>query len=623
MKLRMNSLSVRLFICFFICSLLLLVLLTWMSYKHSAEQINAKVGEVALKNVTQAREHLDLLLKGYISLSKSVIGNPDIQRIIAQSQTNPALHTINERTITNVLGAIYYSWNDVVGIHVISNEGAVYSYGSKMTQAIDPKWRELDWYEQISESNGDMVWLGIEPQSIIDLNERQPVFAFGRRLFDLNQTKPTGIVLVEMRSEMIENILINLDITEKGNQYIVDSNNTIVAVNDPGKVGGNAIILWPELHEEECEILTEDHQNLIVIAKQAQADWRIVSVTPKSALMVEINETKQFFLFMLGILVVLSFGLALIISRNISAPVKQVIREMRHVERGNFDIMLQVKSYDEINVLVAGFNRMVHQVNMLVERVRIVSESEKNAELQGLQSQVNPHFLYNTLDMIYWMLDEKDNERLGNVILALSQMFRYSSNWEEASEITLRDELAQIENYMFIIQTKMDDELRYETQINKEWLNMKLPKMTLQPIVENAVIHGLNKSDSNRQGIIRIETEKIGNYLLIHIEDNGRGITEEKLRMVTDSLSQITSQIATKEMALYDQPDDSLQLESHEPVDIPLSGIGLDNVHRRLVLRFGSDCGLRLQNIEGQGTRVSIMVPFPCESESSDKEDNS
>ncbi|RXZ83191.1 sensor histidine kinase [Paenibacillaceae bacterium] len=614
MKIRFNSLSVRLFILFFICSLILLILLTATYYKRSTAQINVKVGEIALKNVSQASEHLDFLLKSYISLSKSVIGNPDIQRLIARGETNPALQTINERTITNVLGAIYYSWDDVAGIHVISNEGAVYSYGSKMTQVIDTSWPGRDWYDALRRSNGDMVWLGIKPQSIIDLNERQPVFAFGRQLFDLNQTRPIGIVLVEMRSTMIQNILANLNIAGNGSQYIIDRDNALVAMSEAVLTSELAIDPWHQLKEDEYGAIIEKNEHFIVLAKQKQAEWSIVSITPKTEVMAEVNETTQFLLMMLTILVVLSLGLALFISKTISAPVKQVIREMRHVERGNFDIMLQVKSFDEINVLAAGFNRMVNRINSLVERVRTVSESEKNAEIHSLQSQVNPHFLYNTLDMIYWMLDEKDNERLGDVILALSRMFRYSSSWEETSGITLHDELEQIESYMFIIQTKIGDSLRYETNIEERWLAMKLPKMCLQPIVENAVIYGLHNLEDDREGVIRIETEQQDQYMFIHITDNGEGMTEPKLQQLTESLWQITKQIASRQLAIDDQSDKAGLLLSSMPSKESLSGIGLENVHRRLALRFGAEYGLRLRSVEGQGTRVTIAVPYLHES---------
>src|SRR5690606_10134560 len=134
------------------------------------------------------------------------------------------------------------------------------------------------------------------------------------------------------------------------------------------------------------------------------------------------------------ILIVAATVLATFVSRSFSSPFKRLIQQMKMVELGNFKGEVQVRSYYEINVLVGSFNRMVQQMDVLIERIKLASISEKNAQLQALQSQVNPHFLFNTLDMIYWMLDERENDRLGRVILALSRIFRYSSDWEEASK---------------------------------------------------------------------------------------------------------------------------------------------------------------------------------------------
>jgi two-component system sensor histidine kinase YesM len=256
---------------------------------------------------------------------------------------------------------------------------------------------------------------------------------------------------------------------------------------------------------------------------------------------------------------------------------------MKHVEQGHFDVMLQVHSFDEINELAAGFNQMVRRVNGLIERVKIISDSEKNAQLHVLQSQVNPHFLYNTLDMIYWMLDEKEHEQLGNVVLSLSNMFRYSSNWEHASQVTLADELEQIGHYLYIIQMRLGGRLSFETDIDPQWLALRLPKMTLQPILENAIIHGLDKQSPDREGIIRITTQTQGERLFIHVEDNGAGMEPGRLRHVMDSLGDSN-------------------------VESP-KGIGLGNVHRRLAMRFGQEYGLRLESVPGQGTRVSVVVP--------------
>src|SRR5690606_18953109 len=133
----------------------------------------------------------------------------------------------------------------------------------------------------------------------------------------------------------------------------------------------------------------------------------------------------------------------------------------------------------------------VQRMDELIKRIKLSSVSEKNAQLQALQSQVNPHFLYNTLDMIYWMLDEKGNERLSRVILSLSQMFRYSSNWEEASQTTLRQELEEIRHHLTSGGSRRNVRVQAEIEVDENWLDVVLPKLTTQPVIENAVKYGL------------------------------------------------------------------------------------------------------------------------------------
>lgn len=609
-KLWNNTIGARLFILFFGFSLALLILLTSVYYNRATKQINGKVGDVAVRSTMQASAHLDLLLKGYNTLSKSIAGNPEIQRLASRVENNRALQMINERTLINALGAIFYSWDDVVGIHVISNSGAVYSYGSGMAQAVDMHYRARDWYFEIGGSSGETVWLGLQPQSVIDMNERKPVFAFGRQLYDLNRAKSAGIIVVEMNPRSVLNILGNLRLSEHSEQAIVAKSNTIVAHDEFGRLGTSLAIPEEALHGNSPVQSLSSDSDLIVASEMVQADWRLVSVIPKRDLTVELNETKQFFLLILSLVVVLSAALALFLSRAIATPLKKLISEMKRVEQGDFEASLEVKSFEEINVLVYVFTRMVQRVNGLIRRVAVVSESEKNAQLHSLQSQVNPHFLYNTLDMIYWMLDEKDQTQQGEIVHALSHMFRYSSNWDSAATVTLAEELEQIDRYLFIIKTRLDGNLRYETKIDPKWLKLRLPKMILQPIVENAVIHGLDRSMSEAVGTICLSTELAGGTLFIHAADNGAGIEAAQLRMLQLRLAQISEEERTRASSQeYMHPDEHADVSAAATdVDSDI-GIGMGNVHRRLVLRYGSHYGLTIDSEAGKGTRVTLMVP--------------
>lgn len=564
----------------------ILLSVSLLYYNRTTEQLHEKISDLSQKNVAQTAGLFTLLYKGYDALSKSLSNNFEMVRLLNEKTDEPAVAYINEQTITNIIGSIFYSRDDLVGIHVITDKGKIYNYGNYMN-VVDPDYRATDWYKQLKASSGKMVWLGVYEHSLIDQVEDSPVFAFGRQIFDLNEHKPIGIVLYETNPEPVLDALDNLKLGEHSQVYLMSQDGRFVSsATDPTPAVENL----PALPAYEKVMVKQEADRLIVASKLSFSGWWVMSITPDQDLNVELVELKRYLLIVISVLILVSTLIAFIVSRTISSPLKKVIREMRQVEVGNFRGMVKVSSYQEINILVAAFNRMVRRIEELIERVKLSSVSEKNAELHALQSQVNPHFLYNTLDMIYWMLDEEGNEQLGELVLSLSSMFRYSSHWEDGAEVTLAEELEQTGHYLAIISIRLEGRLQIVTDIRECWLGFKLPKMTVQPVIENAVKHGLEPLD--RRGILKVYTCEEDNILKLVIEDNGNGMTEAELQRLLDSL------------------------DDRGPREPSKGGIGLQNLHRRLQHMFGDSYGLQIQSYPGTGTRVSILLPPAGEGDS-------
>ena len=192
--------------------------------------------------------------------------------------------------------------------------------------------------------------------------------------------------------------------------------------------------------------------------------------------------------------------------------------------------------------------------------------------------------------MIYWMMDEKGNDRLGDLVLSLSHMFRYSSHWEDGTAVTLREEVEQIGHYLTIIQTRLEGRLQVEIDIDEKWMDIAIPKMTVQPIIENAVKHGLESLD-RLPGLLKVYTRATGQTLRILIEDNGNGMSKKELERLVASLS------------------------GEAPTGKSKGGIGLQNLHLRLKYMFGEAYGLEIGSELGAGTIVSIVLPLLKEGE--------
>ncbi|MNX43552.1 Sensor histidine kinase YpdA [compost metagenome] len=580
-----HSINHRLFLLFLFCMSAIVLIVSLLYYNRNTEQFHEKISDLAQKNVSQTVGLFDLLYKGYDSLSKTLSNNFDMVRKLNENYTEPAMAYITEQSITNMIGAIFYSRDDLVGIHVITDKGKIYNYGNYIN-VVDPHYREQEWYNQIQQSSGKMVWLGVFPHSLIDQNQSLPVFAFGRQIFDLDEHKRIGIVLYETNPKPIIAALDNLKLGQHSSVYVVSKGGRMVSTSVTPQPKPEVPI--PDLGNEKKVVVQQDNGHLLIASRLPFTDWSVVSITPDKDLNVELMQMKRYLLIVISILIIVSALIASIVSKTFSSPLKRLIREMKQVEMGNFRGELNVTSYQEINILVASFNRMVRQIGELIERVKISSVSEKNAELHALQSQVNPHFLYNTLDMIYWMLDEKGDgdEQLGEIILSLSHMFRYSSHWKEGAEVTLREEFEQISHYLNIILFRLDGRLKVETETDDQWMDIRIPKMTLQPVIENAVKHGL-ESLGSRQGILRVTAREDGQNLNIMIADNGCGMEPADLERLIASL------------------------DEKRPSGKGPGGIGLQNLHLRLKLMFGEEYGLRIYSIPGEGTTVTIVIPLP------------
>lgn len=591
--------------------LVLVLLLSVLYYQKTTQIIHSKISDLAEKNISQTVGLFDLLLQGYDSITKSLNSNFEMLRLIQDRDTNKdeAVSIINERTITNILGAIYYSRDDIVGIHVITNAGKNYNYERGFHSVMDTNYPSSVWYRKLQDSSGEMVWLGLFQGSVINQFQKDPLFIFGRKLYDLTDHRVIGVMLIETNPQPILAALSNVTISPNSLVYIVDRENRMIASTAEEKVIPPSFSGLPR--PQSNEIIVDDRTDqLIVAAKAKMSDWTVFGLTPKGDINAEVVKTREYLYVVIVVLVILSTALASLISRNIASPLKLLIREMKQVEMGNFKGSVTVKSFEEINSLVSSFNRMVNRMDELIERITLSSMSEKNAELQALQSQVNPHFLYNTLDMIYWMLDERENDRLGKVILALSHMFRYSSDWQEASKTTLRQELDQMRHYITIIESRLEGRVSTDIQIDSDVLDVILPKMTLQPIIENAVKYGLEPL--SEPGNLRVFTEVHEQELHIIIKDNGVGIQESTLEEMQELLRADTAEAGGLVASMkIEQHISSSSVQTASPSVKTRRGIGLTNVHRRIALMFGDAYGLRIHSKQGEGTTVIIVMPLP------------
>jgi two-component system, sensor histidine kinase YesM len=321
----------------------------------------------------------------------------------------------------------------------------------------------------------------------------------------------------------------------------------------------------------------------------------IIIQMPNHVLLEGLNEVRREQLIMIAIALVLMMIPLLYVSNNILQPLKKFMRLMGEVslgEKKHLSKRIQVEGYAEMIIMASRFNDMLTEIENLTERLlesdRVLYETElikRRAELALLQSQINPHFLYNTLESIKGLAAEEGSKQTFALTRALALFFRCSI--KEADMVSLEREWMIVKNYIFIQQTRFGKRLRVEYDIPEECLPCMVPKMILQPIVENAIKHGIEPLE--RTGLLMIKGYRDGGGLHLSVEDNGMGILPEKLEGIQNT---IESRPGT-----------------HVHDGDPAAGIGLANVHARIRMIFGEPYGIKMMSESQVGTTVSLTLP--------------
>ncbi|MCR5420894.1 MAG: sensor histidine kinase [Lachnospiraceae bacterium] len=284
----------------------------------------------------------------------------------------------------------------------------------------------------------------------------------------------------------------------------------------------------------------------------------------------------------LGLLIVL---ISYIISQSITRPIRELCKITQIVASGNLEVKAGINTSAEISILSSSFNEMITRIKKLLEQVRTEQESLRKTELALLQSQINPHFLYNTLDTIVWLAEANDQSRVVSMVESLSKFFRTSLG-QGKDEVSLKNELEHVRSYLEIQQVRYQDILDYSIEVPEELYDSPIPKITLQPLVENALYHGIK--NKRGKGLIQITGETRNKCIYIYIQDNGIGMSKERLEKISKRMN--------------------------SPQSIDSSGeedemFGLYNINERIKLKFGVRYGIHIDSTYGEGTTVTLLLP--------------
>ena len=416
--------------------------------------------------------------------------------------------------------------------------------------------------------------------------ERPWVITLSRGIRNYTGTEAEdGVVFLDLNYSAISELCAQSSMGDKGYVFILDQNGNIVYHPQQQQ-------LYNELQTENISLVMNAKSDIVTVGKGddekiyalSHSDitgWTIVGCMNMSELLRNSRQTRSIYVLVAVGLIIVALLISSLIARNITLPIQKLRDSMKSVQKGNFDIEdIEVISDNEIGSLTRSFNVMTHRIRELMEQNVKEQEQKRKIELKALQSQINPHFLYNTLDSIVWMIEGERYKDAVFMITQLASLFRISLS-RGKTIISVEDEIKHAKNYMNIQKIRYKNSFAIDFSIEEEILHCCTVKLVVQPLLENAIYYGVEGMDG--EGEIHVKGYRKEDDIYIEVSDNGLGMPQD-----------MVEQLLT----------DNNRVRKHG------SGVGVINVHNRIRLRFGKPYGLEIESMPDEGTTIRIHLPY-------------
>ncbi len=520
---------------------------------------------------------------------------------------NPSLSD-GERAleVVNALNKVMAQSKHIASTRFVDMNGQIYSvyYNQEKTLRNDAQY-----YTQMSiipqDKLRDLRVLRTTEESNICINTDDFIFVLVRNYMDTTSmdraySTALGTIFVDINVNVLDDLVNKIDL-EKGKLYVCNPQEEHYVYSESRKDymdGRNPLGKKVMSHLVGNEGYEKIDGNWIFYAQIADTDeYAVLKVSDAEAMGYYFSNRTMMVVILLFSCIFLVL-LYIMFSTRMSAPIRKVQNAMKQVESGQMDVRLEINTHDEMEIIADGFNKMVERLNDYINQVYVARICQKDAELNALKMQIQPHYLYNTLDVIRMTALEEKDEKTAELLECLAHQLRYVMG-EHTDCIVLRDELQALREYFVIMKVRYEGRIQLNIQVSDEDVELYIPKLLLQPVVENAIRHGLREKDG--EGTVAIRVERKEDHLEIVVMDDGVGMEEEQVQIMQETLEH-------PEIGLVD-PNGRLS-------------VGMKNVYDRIKLNCGKEYGFKIESFLGVGTIVTYRLPIweePENVESSDR----
>ncbi|WP_240418272.1 cache domain-containing sensor histidine kinase [Paenibacillus periandrae] len=590
----------KLFLSYLIVILISLTSVGVFTYRTSSNELDQLVENQLSQVVGNAVHHTDLYIRTYERSMVSLLNSNDVKRFIdlPTGEKGFPYYEIRKLIKELLIEPVFIRNPEIANIFMISfHDNAMYFYNDSSGESFDNEQvkQQLEFFKQNTEEGS----LSVLNHSILS-DQKNMMLTLVRRIRGLTATEPKGILAIELRAAELSELWKGIDLGSHGYFFIADDKGKYVYHPDKNRIGTELPV---EIRDEVFH--AGDKAFTAVIDNQAQmfmsrrsnyGNWRLVVSMSVEELRKPTDTIRTTTIvvgcFTLGIALWLAFRFG----KSITGPIRTLKAAMRQTEKGNWVTIPLPEHRDEIVELMSRYNLMVNRLSELVDKVYQAELSDREsrmerqkAELQSLQLQINPHFLYNTLETIVCYAVIRDSKEISEIVKALAYMLRYSVQ-TNLEEITVANELKHVLYFLMVLRHRIGREFEVDVAIHPDYLLRSMVRLTLQPLVENAFQHAFPDGVEDYH-YIRIDAGEDDDIFWVSVEDNGAGIKEERLAEVREKLG------ANR---LADNEEGSSQ---------GIGGIGIVNVHRRIQMVFGEQYGLKIESEVDQGTKLLMIMP--------------
>ncbi len=576
-KIRNSMLKDKLILWFVLSVCIPIIFFISIIISYQNYLINIEIDKYGDRQIAQLSERLDLFFTQIRSASRLYFYDDTISQILANHQNEDKEQYLNEQLKLLELQKRHNAnmTDTAIEITIITDDNRIYGTGLYNSKVEVEDVNKTSWYKRLEDNPWAVLWIRDDFLNLLHCQESKDYIYNVWVLKNLVTYEPQGLLIIGFKEADLSNLY----------QKYLDKQDSVIVYGADGEVVsavGNDLFrenqmknVGRQVRDKEGLIKVDGKNYYASISDIPVPGWKVQMLTSQSKLLEEYNNFRNIIYIVFSLYVLIAIIFSFIIARNIISPIHNLWQTMDKASKGKLSVRAAVNSNDEIGHLACSFNELLDEIDVLMNNIIREQEYKRKAEMQSLYAQINPHFIYNTLTSIRYLVYTEEKERVDYVIKSFAGLLK-SSISDSGEMWTIEKEIDLVDKYIEIQQLSFEDPIDVNYDLPDELKECLTLKLILQPIVENAVLHGLKAKKGEK--CLEVHVQKICGSVNIRIMDNGIG-TDKKLSFENTKIQ-------------FDE------------------NIGLKNVHSRIELYFGKPYGLEFESRSGGGTAVTVRLPY-------------